>query len=274
MIATIKAEWRKTRLRPAFLVSSGIIAAITALLYAVTWYQATHPGSGGDGAGVSLLALYPDQFVNNVMGAGFPLGAAIAIVLGALVAGSEYSWGTLKTTLTQGPGRLTTWFGRVLTFEAWMATLTAILFVVGAGASFVVATFQGHAVSWPALLDVAKGFGTIWLVFAVNGAIGLALGTFIRNSAAALGTGLIYVLVVEILLVRFIDSLDSGAYRWIGNLFVNQNATALTQSFHSAAFGARLAPSIGAEQAVLVLVAYLAGLVIVAAALVRQRDVT
>jgi len=43
MIATIKAEWRKTRSRPAFLVSSGIIAAITALIYALTWYQATHP---------------------------------------------------------------------------------------------------------------------------------------------------------------------------------------------------------------------------------------
>jgi ABC-2 type transport system permease protein len=273
MIASIKAEWRKTRSRPAFLVSSGIIATITALIYALTWYQATHPGSGSR-SGVSLLTLYPDQFVNNVMGAGFPLGAAIAIVLGALVAGSEYSWGTLKTTLTQGPGRLTTWLGRVLVFEAWMGILTTILFVVGAASSVVVASFEGHAITWPVLIDAAKGFGTIWLIFAVNGAIGLALGTLIRNSAAALGTGLIYVLVVEIILVRFIDSLSNGAYQWIGNLFVNQNATALTQSFHSAAFGPSLAPSIGAGQAVVVLFAYFAGLVIIAAALIRQRDVT
>jgi hypothetical protein len=162
----------------------------------------------------------------------------------------------------------------VLTFEVWMGILTVILFVVGAASSVVVASFQGHAITWPALVNLAKGFGTIWLVFAVNGAIGLALGTLIRNSAAALGTGLIYVLVVEIILVRFIDSLSNGAYKWIGNLFVNQNATALTQSFHSPAFGPSLAPSIGAEQAVLVLFAYFAGLVIIAAALIRQRDVT
>ena len=110
------------------------------------------------------------------------------------------------------------------------------------------------------MIDIAKGFGTIWLVFAVNGAIGLALGTLIRSSAAALGVGLIYVLAVEVLLVRFIDSLNNGAYQWIGNLFVNQNATALTQSFHSPAFGPSVAPSIGAEQAVLVLFAYFAGL--------------
>jgi ABC-type transport system involved in multi-copper enzyme maturation permease subunit len=274
MIATIRSEWRKNRFRPAFLVSSGVIAGITVLIYGVSWYQVLHPGTGERRGLLSILALYPDQFVNNVMGAGFPLGAAIAIVLGALIAGSEYSWGTMKTTLTQGPGRLTTWFGRVVAFEAWMGILTAILFVVGAASSLVVASFQGHAIAWPGLVDIAKGFGAIWLVFAVNGAIGLALGVLIRHSAAALGVGLIYVLAVEVLLVRFIDSLNNGAYQWVGNLFVNQNATALTQSFHSAAFGPSVAPSIGAEQAVLVLFAYFAGLVIVAAALIRQRDVT
>ncbi len=258
MIATIKGEWRKNRFRPALLVSSGIIGAIVVLVYGVNWYQALHPAAGE--RQVSLLTLYPDQFVNSVMGAGFPLGAAMAIVLGALIAGSEYSWGTMKTTLTQGPGRLTTWFGRVV--------------VLGAAASVVVASFEGHAIAWPAAIDIAKGIGAIWLVFAVNGAIGLALGVLIRNSAAALGVGLIYVLAVEILAVGFIDSLNGGAYRWIGNLFVGQNATALLQSFTSPAFGRSLAPSIGAEQAVLVLAAYFAGLVIVAAALIRQRDVT
>src|SRR6202049_42516 len=150
MIATIKAEWRKNRYRPAFLVSSGIVAGITVLLYGVSWYQALNPGTARQP--VSLLTLYPDQFVNNVMGAGFPLGAAIAIVLGALIAGSEYSWGTMKTTLTQGPGRLTTWFGRVVAFEAWMAILTVILFVVGALSSVVVAALQGHAIVLSALL--------------------------------------------------------------------------------------------------------------------------
>jgi hypothetical protein len=124
------------------------------------------------------------------------------------------------------------------------------------------------------MIDIARGLGTIWLVFAVNGAIGLALGVLIRNSAAALGVGLIYVLAVEVIAVRFIDSISNGAYRWISDLLVNQNATALTQSFTSAAFGPTAAPTISAQQAVLVLFAYFAGLIVVAAALIRQRDVT
>jgi hypothetical protein len=65
-----------------------------------------------------------------------------------------------------------------------------------------------------------------------------------------------------------------GAYKWIGNLFVGQNATALLQSFTSPAFGRSLAPAIGADQAVLVLAAYFVGLMVVAAGLLRLRDVT
>jgi ABC-2 type transport system permease protein len=208
------------------------------------------------------------------MGAGFPLGAAMAIVLGALIAGSEYSWGTMKTVLTQRPGRLTTWFGRVTVFAVWMGIMTVILFAAGAASSVVVASFEGHAITWPAAVDIFKGIGAIWLVFAVNGAIGLALGVLIRHSAAALGVGLIYVLAVEIIAVRFIDSLNNGAYRSIGNLFVGQNASALLQGFTSPAFGRTVAPSIGAEQAVVVLAAYFVGLLIVSAGLLRLRDVT
>ena len=85
---------------------------------------------------------------------------------------------------------------------------------------------------------------------------------------------MIYVLAVEIIAVRFIDSLNNGAYRWIGDLFVGRNATALLQSFTSPAFGRTTAPSIGAEQAVLVLAAYFIGLLIVSAGLLRMRDVT
>ena len=268
MIATIKSEWRRNRLRPAFLVGSGLIAAITVLFYSVGWYQATHAGSAQ--VPVSILTLYPSNFVNNAMGAGFPLGAAMAIVLGAILAGSDYSWGTLKTVLTQGPGRLTTWTGRVIVFTAWMAMLTLVMFAVGAGYSVVIAATQNHAIVWPAAIDIIKGLGTIWLILVAFGSIGLALGVLIRQSAAALGVGLVYLLSVEIIAVRFIDGLNGGAYKWMGDLFVGQNAMALTQNFA----GRVVAPSVGAEQAVLVLAAYIAGLFIVAAGLQRVRDVT
>jgi len=160
MIATIKSEWRKNRLRPAFLIGSGLVAAITVLFYSISWYQATHAGSSE--TPVSILSLYPGNFVNNAMGAGFPLGAAMAIVLGAILSGSDYSWGTLKTVLTQGPGRLTSWTGRVIVFMAWMAILTLVMFAVGAGYSVVIAATQNQGIVWPATIDIVKGLGTMW----------------------------------------------------------------------------------------------------------------
>ena len=268
MIATVKSEWRKNRFRPAFLVGSGLMAAITVLFYSITWYQATHPGSAE--TPVSILSLYPSNFVSNAMGAGFPLGAAMAIVLGALLAGSEYSWGTLKTVLTQGPGRLTTWTGRVIVFIAWMGIVTLVMFAVGAAYSVVIAATQSHDIVWPATIDIVKGLGAIWLILTAFGSVGLALGVLIRQSAAALGVGLVYLLSVEIIAVRFIDGLNGGAYKWIGDLFVGQNATALTQNFAGRAV---LSP-IGTEQAVLVLAVYVVGLFVVAAGLQRLRDVT
>jgi ABC-type transport system involved in multi-copper enzyme maturation permease subunit len=274
MIATIKSEWRKNRLRPAFLVASGMIGAITVLFYSLDWYQALHPAATNRGGAVNILTLYPDQFVNAVMGAAFPIGAAIAIVVGAIYAGSEFGWGTLKTMFTQGPGRLSVWAGRLILFSVWMGIMTVVLFAAGAAMSVVVASFQGVSITWPALVDIAKGLGAIWLILTVNGTIGIALGVLIKQSAAALGAGLIYVLAVEIIAVRFIDSLSNGAYQWIGNLFVNQNATALASSFTSPAFGRAVAATISANQAVLVLAAYAIGLAIVAAGLLRMRDVT
>ena len=276
MIATIKSEWRKSRFRPAFLVASGIMAAITVLVYSVNWYLALHPLAtrGGDRAIVNIATLYPDQFVNNVMGAAFPIGAAMAIVVGALFAGSEYGWGTMKTMFTQGPGRLTVWAGRMFVFGIWMLILTLVLFGVGAATSVVVALFQGHAITGPAAVDLAKGIGAIWLVFMVNGSIGLALGVLIRQPAAALGIGLTYVLAVELLAVRIINLINNGQYKNVTEQFVNQNATALTKSFTSPAFGTSVPSTISAEHAVLVLFAYGIGLAIVAAAALRLRDVT
>ena len=162
----------------------------------------------------------------------------------------------------------------MVVFAAGLGIMALVLFDTGALSSIVVAEFEGHTITWPAALYIAEGLGAVWLVFIANGAIGLALGVLIRHSAAALGIGLIYLLAVEILGVRFIDSLNNGAYKWIGKLFVGQNATALLQSFTSPAFGPSAPPAIATNQAVLVLAVYFVGLIVVAAGLLRLRDVS
>ena len=267
MIATIKAEWRKNRFRPALLVGSGLTAAAVVLVFSTNWYGATHPVAAE--RLLPLSALYPDHFVNDVMGAGFPLGAALAIVLGAILSGSEYSWGTLKTMFTQGPGRMTTWVGRMVVFTIWMGVLTAILFVIGAAYSAVIALANSQTLTWPAADAIAKGFGAIWLILTVNGAIGIAIGVLVRQSGAAIGIGVVYLLSVEVIAVRFIDRISNGDYKWIGDLFVGQNAIALIGHLSNTK-----GITISTEQSLFVLFGWLAAMLVIAAGLQRVRDVT
>jgi len=108
-------------------------------------------------------------------------------------------------------------------------------------------------------------------VFIANGAIGLALGVLIRHSAAALGIGLIYVLAVEVLGVRFIDSLNNGAYKWVGNLFVGQNATALLRALpRQRSAPARFRRSLRTRRSSSWGV-YFVGLIVLAAGLLRMK---
>lgn len=71
-----------------------------------------------------LPATLPANLIANALGGFAVMGGAIAMILGALVAGSEYDWGSRKTALTQRPGRLTIFGGMVA------ALATALLAVV------------------------------------------------------------------------------------------------------------------------------------------------
>jgi ABC-2 type transport system permease protein len=272
MISVIKAEVRKHSRRPAFRVGAALVGLLVAFAYGLGLAQVIFP-SLAPRNGFNVFTLYPDQFVNNVTGAA-GLSAAIAMVVGALTAGSDYSWGTLKTALTQRAGRLTTICGRIVAYLLFTCALTLIIFAVGAASSTIVALYEGHAISWPAATYVLKGFGAIWLVLSVSGTLGLALGTLFRQPAAAVGLGLVYGLALQVLVVGFIAGINGGAYKWIADLFEGQNSTALLHQFTSPAFGPAPAPDLAAGRAVLVLLAYVSIYVVATAALVRQRDVT
>src|SRR4051794_789187 len=66
------------------------------------------------------------------------LGASLALVLGALVMGNEYSWGTHKTIFTQGPPRLAIYWAQVLALALLLLGFVAATFVSAMIASLAV----------------------------------------------------------------------------------------------------------------------------------------
>ncbi|HKF16466.1 MAG TPA: ABC transporter permease [Candidatus Dormibacteraeota bacterium] len=275
MIGIIKAEWRKLAWRPANLVAIGGLLAVVALIYSVGYIEYTWPAAS-QAARAALLkqALYPGGLVKNLMNGVMPLGAAMTLVLGGLATGSEYGWGTLKTVLTQGPGRIQTWVAKMAAAALGVAVLTALFYAAGAIASLIVAGVDGHSIAWPATVDIAKAMGATWLILYCFGLLGMALGFVFRQAAAAVGIGLVYFVLVETILTRFITGFHGGDYKWIANGLSGANATALVQSFGQIVVDPRApAPVVGGTQAVLTLAAYAVAFALVSATLLRRRDV-
>src|SRR4051794_12387745 len=110
MSGSYRAEMLKLVKWPAMWVL-GVVFLVLAQVFGYLIPYVAYRGGGGSGfaAGetpAQLLAdLLPGRLVPNTLG-GFPMFAgAIALIIGALVAGSEYGSGTLKTILTQRPRR-------------------------------------------------------------------------------------------------------------------------------------------------------------------------
>ncbi len=257
MIGTVKAEWRKLARRPANLIAVGGVLAVVALIYSVGYIEYTWPvASQAARAALLKQGLYPGGLVQQLMNGVMPLGAAMALVLGALATGSEYGWGTIKTLLTLGPGRIQTFLGRLVSAALGVAVLTVLFYAAGAIASLIVAAVDGHAVVWPAAIDLGRAFGATWLVLYCFGLLGMALGFLFRQAAAAVGIGLVYLVVVEVILSRFVTSFHGGDYQWIAKGLSGANATALVQSFGQVITDPKApAPLVGGAQAVATLAA-------------------
>lgn len=278
MIGTLRAEWRKLVLRPANWIVGGLfLAALVVFAYAVAYVTYTHASIGfrsdaGLTAAQELSTLYPAVFVQQASSGFYPIGAALALLLGILSVGSEYGWQTVKLVFLNGPGRQRALLARLTAVSAFLLGVTVMFLGLAALASLVVANLQGHVVTWPAASTVLAGLGTGWLILTVFAFLGMALAFVFRQAAAAIGVGFAYLLVVEGLVVRLVAPLGGDTLKMVEKILPGPNATALEQALGTALPVPAPAPLIGAGQAVAVLLLYCAALGVIAATLVHRRD--
>ena len=98
-------------------------------------YASIAGGTDGPNTDRTLPMLLPDRLVGNSLG-GLPVFlGAIVLILGVLVVGGEYGWGTWKTVLSQGPTRLEVYAGKLLALAVAALVVVLSVFVLGAVAS-------------------------------------------------------------------------------------------------------------------------------------------
>jgi ABC-type transport system involved in multi-copper enzyme maturation permease subunit len=195
------------------------------------------------------------------------------MVLGALVAGSGYSWGTWKTVFTQGPGRLSVVSGSFAALTIFVVATVLASLALCFGLSLLVAGVEAQTVVWPSLSDLARSTGAGFLVMEVWALLGFLLGTLARGPALAVGLGLVWALVVENLL-RGVGEL-LGAVEAFTKVLPGTGGGSLVGSIVGTG-GPDPAPGVidtlPAGQALVVLAAYLVLTPALAAWLVARRD--
>lgn len=284
VVGTFRWELFKLYKRPAVWVSLIIFLGLAiGLGYILVWYIYSHPPPRAADSlprGVTFadlkVGLYPAAFVRHTLGQWGTLGGVFALILGVLSQGSEYGWGTVKTLFTQHPGRLALLAGKLLALVVLVLAMAIALFAVDAGSSWLIASVEGKAVSWPALQDVGKGIAAAWLIYAFWAFFGFALATLFRQSALAIGLGLAYAILIESILLSLLSTLGNDFSKAVNPWFPLANAGYLVASFGSATRleGAQAAkPLADATHAVTILLVYILGLLVLTAVLTRRRDV-
>lgn len=222
-----------------------------------------------------LRALLPENLLSNVL-SGFPSngGGPITLILGALAMGSEYGWETFKTSLTQRPGRLRVFFGKVLALGAILVGFVLLAFAAGAVSSLVVARLEGAPVEWPAPVDVLRALGAGWLIAALWTALGMFLATLFRSTALAIGLGLVYAILLEGVASTLLAS--DERYDPIRQVLLNENSYALINQFDSPLPAGFSVPESIVEptRGAMVLGAYTLGFILISALLFWRRDAT
>ena len=279
--ASASAELLKLRKRPAIWVLAGVwLALLTFFGYLLPYLGYLTGGSSAprsDPMGSGALAdTLPANLVGNAV-AGYALfGGAIVMILGALVAGSEYGWGTIKTVLTQRPGRVSVYAGSLVALAAVLLALVLVSFGLSAAASAAIATTESLPLAWPAVTEVLTGIAAGWLVLGMWCLFGVLLGTLTRGTAMAVGLGLVWALVVENLVRASSAVLDVL-------VTVQQGLPGVNAGSLVASLGARgegpgdgtpgVAPVVDGTQATVVLVGFVVAFAVIAGLLQARRDV-
>jgi ABC-type transport system involved in multi-copper enzyme maturation permease subunit len=247
--------------------------------YLVPYLSYLSGDSGGVLEGASqaglLASTLPDQLVGNTIG-GFPVFAgALALVLGALMFGGEYGWGTVKTLFIQRPGRVVVLAGQLLALAIAVLVGVLVMFGVGALSSAAIAAAENQPLDWPTLVDLVQGVGTGWLILLMWAVLGAFLGVALRGVALPIGLGVVWVLGVENL-ISAVAGTVFDALQPLRDVLPGVNAGSLV----SAVMAERLidpAPgvtsSVSGGRSLVTLVAYVVVCAIAAVWTTRRRDV-
>ena len=229
----------------------------------------------GESKAYLLASILPGNLAQNLP-QGMPMfGGALMMVLGAIVAGNGYGWGTWKTAFTQGPSRTSTVLGSILALVTAVSGLLVVTIAMDVAFSLVIAGTESQAVHWPSAGAMGKSVLAAFMVMQMWALAGYLLGTIARSPAVSIGLGLVWNMVIENLLRGVGNSLHAIAV--ITHFLPGTAAGSLVGQLagtDSIDPTPGVLDTLGATRAVVTVAVYLLALPAAAWFLLRRRDVS
>ncbi len=187
---------RKLVRRPATWVTGGLLMGLLVLIVLAVGATANNTG-GPRGREIAAHAFltFPGAY-DEILSFIFGFGGLLAVLYAAAIAGSEWTWGTLKSAIARGESRWLYMLASYAGIAVAIAVGLAITFVIGIAAAVAAAHMAG--ISTSGLSDSAT-LGRLpqeavrgWFGILEEGALGFAIATLARSQLAGIGIGLAF----------------------------------------------------------------------------------
>jgi ABC-2 type transport system permease protein len=186
---------RKLVRRPATWVTLGLLVGLLVLIIVAVGATANSRVNPTREATAKLLVTFPgayDRILEFITG----LGGLFAVIYGAAIAGSEWSWGTLKWAVARGESRVRYMLISYVSVAAMIAAGLLITFAAGVAAAVVGAHLAGVSTSGlgdsATLGDLPLHLLKGWFAVVEEGALGFTIATLARSQLAGIGAGIAF----------------------------------------------------------------------------------
>ncbi len=193
MMRLFRSNVRRLVRRPATLVTYLLLTGLLLLIILAVAAASQQAEDAQSALAARLILTFPGAWTVT-LAMGISIGGMLALTYGAAIAGSEWSWGTLKTAVARGESRARYAIAGIAgaTVLAWVGTLIAY------AAGIVAALFGGAAVhiTSATIIDaktageLAGQLGRAALAIAMDVSIGFAIATLARSQLAGIGAGI------------------------------------------------------------------------------------
>jgi len=185
---------RKLSRRLATWVTFGMLAGLLVLIELAVGATANRTGgSAAQRAAALSLVTFPTAY-DSILSFLLGLGGLFAVTYGAAVAGSEWTWGTLKNAVARGESRSRYVLGSFSTITTIIAIGPVAAFAIGVIAAIIGANLAGVATSGlsdsTTLGRLPSQFVRGGIAIIEEGALGFTIATLARSQLAGIGAGI------------------------------------------------------------------------------------